>query len=476
MEKEREIYIRDLLLYICQKWKRILMWMILFAVLMGGVGAVKSYKEMTAARQEQNEGDDGLSAYKAEMSEKDIKKVDETYDLYLTYDKTLKNSKEYYDNSLKMNMDPNEVPTIFMQYRINNTKKIPDIVMAYSNMVLDEESCANIKEISGIDTNTRYIGELIKFNTDDSHTQKTGMEEKIEEENMSTSMLIQIIAPSQQMCEAIADAVETEIQSQTKLLKDKLGVFDILQVGRNYVKRADSDLLREQQDCITQISSINSIIDALSTSLDEKQKEYFKSLINKENNQQESGIEEIKYQTIDLKYIIVGLVIGLFVSFGWYGISYIVNPYLRTIQDMEEYYEVPVLEVFCNKKNNRVINALFHTNDGRSKNKKIDMVYASIKAYMDKRNMQKIHFTGSVFSEDVEEIVDEIIKKLKNDHYEVTTGKAIITDVESLNDAVNAEEIVLVEEVGKSDFKEIGREIEICKRNGTGILGAIVIF
>ena len=112
----------------------------------------------------------------------------------------------------------------------------------------------------------------------------------------------------------------------------------------------------------------------------------------------------------------------------------------------------------------------------RGKYDKIDMVYASIKAYMDKRNMQKIHFTGSVFSEDVEEIVDEIIKKLKNDHYEVTTGKAIITDIESLNDAVNAEEIVLVEEVGKSDFKKIGREIEICKRNGTGILGAIVIF
>lgn len=476
MEKEREIYIRELLLYICQKWKRILMWMILFAVLMGGVGAVKSYKEMTVARQEQNEGDDGLSAYKAKLSEKAIEEVDKIFDLYLSYNKSLDSSLKYYNNSFRMKINPNSVPTIFMQYRINNTKKIKDIITAYSNMVLEEDSCERIKKDLGIEIDASYIGELVEFDMDGIYDQGKLGEEKIVEEDMSSSMLVQIIAPSQQMCEAIADEVQNEIQAKEVLLKNKIGSFDLVEIGRSYMDRADRELLNEQQNYISQINVLYKNIDGLATALDVDQQEYFSGLINQEGGEINQS-EKANFNIINLKYIVIGVILGfLFSSFGYIAV-YVLNDKLKTEKELEDYYDISVLEnidTFRNKKNKYLIN-LSKGTDTRSEDDKVEMVYENIKAYMEMKDITNIHFTSTLDSNEVEELMDKIVKRFRSDNYKMTLGSSVMVNAESLKSLVEAQGVVLVEQIGKSKFKEIGREIDICRRNQKDIIGSVVI-
>lgn len=477
MEKEREIYIRDLLLYICQKWKRILMWMILFAVLMGGVGAVKSYKEMTAARQEQNEGDDGLAVYKAKLSEQAIKEVDKTFNLYLSYNKSLDSSLEYYNNSFRMKINPNSVPTIFMQYEINNTKKIKDIIMAYSNMVLGEDSCERIKKDLGIEIDASYIEELVEFDMDGIYDQDKLGEGKIVEENISSSMLVQIIAPSRKMCELIANEVQNEIKAKEALLKNKVGSFDLVEIGRNYMDRADRDLLNEQQNNISQINVIYKNIDDLATTLDVDQQEYFSGLIIQEGGEiNPSG--EANFKIINLKYIVIGVILGfLFGSFGYVAV-YVLNDKLKTEKELEDYYDISVLETIDSSRDKRdkhLINLSIKRTDNRSENDKVEMVYENIKAYMKMREIKNIHFVSTLDSNEVEELMNKIVKRFRNDNYKMTLGSSVMVNAESLKCLVEAQGVVLVEQIGKSKFKEIGREIDICKRNKKDIIGGVVI-
>ena len=64
MEKERDIYIKDMLFYILRKWRIILVWMVIFAVGVNGIFALKSYKNMVDSQQNHS-AEDVLGALKA---------------------------------------------------------------------------------------------------------------------------------------------------------------------------------------------------------------------------------------------------------------------------------------------------------------------------------------------------------------------------------------------------------------------------
>lgn len=488
MEKERDIYIKDMLFYILKKWRFILIWMIIFAVAANGFSALKSYKSVAESHQEQKSKKDELENIKAELSKDDAKEVEETYKIYLKYKSSMDSILEYYNNSIKMNMDSNNVPTISMQYQINKNEKINDVIMAFSDVITSKEVCEKIKEDTNLDCDLQYISELIEVKRANPEKEYTDGEQILIQDDISDIMCIRVIAPTQEMCETIANVVEKEIQSGLQTVQDKLGNFNLIQINKNYSEKVDDDLFTKQQEYASKLNSIQISINNLNSPLESNQENYYKALINQNNDEQNSDeqetqvVETAQIRYFNIKYIIAGLMLGLICAVVWYLLRYIFNQCLLEAWEMEDYYGVRVLELFddpfVNNKNRffeKIIHHVFKTRHSINEERKIQMVCAYIQIAIEKYNMTHVHLTSAWDTEAIKLIKDKIVQNMDCDSIKITMGDSVISDSNSLKEMVNSDGVVLIEQVRKSDFKDIGKEINVCKDYKKTIIGAVVI-
>lgn len=485
MEKERDIYIKDMLFYVFRKWKMILLWMAVFAVAADGVAALKSYKNVIELQSKDNSAENSLAAAKVNLSKEEVKRVEDTYKLYLTYKKSLDKSMDYYSNSLKMQIDPNRVATINIQYSVNSKKSLKDIVEAFSNIVLSEESCEVINKKLGLDSKTSYISELIKFGVSDSVLESNKNNEKIDIiESNDSSMIISIIAAEKDSCEIMADIVEEKILEAMPKIEETMGAISIKKIDRNFSNRADSNLLNEQQNYMTNLNAIKTSMTNLNAALSDNQKGYYTALINEnEENYQNQDVENsASFQLINIKYIILGLIAGIFMSILWYVVSYVLNNSLKSVRELEEKFDVSVLgeiETDTMNKNiiDRLIYSIFVKNGNESEDNVIDFITTNILISIEKKDIKAVHITGVSNSENVERVKEELVGKVQKLGIDLkcTSGKSVVKDVESLKNLSDSESVILIEEVWKSDFFEINKEVQVCQNNNVDIIGAVIL-
>lgn len=479
MEKERDIYIKDMLFYILRKWRIILVWMVIFAVGVNGIFALKSYKNMVDSQQNHS-AEDVLGALKAGLTNEDVKQVEDAYESYVIYKKLLDDSIDYYNQSIKMQINPNHVATISMQYHISDASKLKDIVESYSNAILSEDVCEYINQSAGLNSKTSYISELIEFNLKEFEKNTVN----IIEDSKSNAMLITIIAPNKEVCEIIADDVEEEIQKKTSQIQEKLGNYSIEKIDRNYANKANSDLLNEQQAILMNINATRTSITNLSTNFSEAQNSYYIALIeyNEDNTKSENVNNPAAFKPINIKALFVGVFVGAFLVMCWYAFLYMLDGKLKSEEEIEERYGVPVIgaiRINDNEKNNNPIDRLLYNWFVKSRKKETEsilpLICMNILVYAKKQDMQSIYITSVADSENVEKIEKQIGDIIQKEGLNYSVGKSILKNMESLNALVDAEGIVFIEEIGESDFTELGKAINICTKNDISVIGAVVI-
>ena len=123
MDMNRMLDIKDMLFQIVRKWKRIFVWMIVFAILFDGYGAVKSYNDAIHAQQTANQTIDP-SSYRESLSADRADAVEKAFDLYKQYNEIYESSKEYCDHAIRMKLDYTAVPTVNFMYQVSNCDNI----------------------------------------------------------------------------------------------------------------------------------------------------------------------------------------------------------------------------------------------------------------------------------------------------------------------------------------------------------------
>lgn len=472
MGKERDIYIKELIMYILQKSKIILAWMLFFAIILNVYSVVISYRNILEIQKDEKTLTQDFSSYTSGLTADEIESVDESYKLYQTYKKSLDESVDYYNNSLKMQINANSVPTVTVQYKINNSNQLMDIVSAYSNIILANDFCKKVSD-SLENVKSQYVSELINFSLpEDRYNQSVHITQNgVNGENGDSAlMLVQIIAPTKEMCETMADLVEDEIQIQTQDIQKNLDDFTLIKISRSFIETADNVLLTQQQECVTKINTMQALVDNIKNALSEEQQNYYNALINQDNETSVVTVDEkeTKLQMINFKYILVGACIGFLLSCCWYVVIYMTSRYLRAEKEIEDYYNIPIIESLFPCGNN-VEEKDFISDD------KLEMICANINVAVKKLKMKHIHITTTSSSAKVEMIKKTIFERLNCDNLKVTNGENVTLNTKSFNDFVEADGVVLIEEVGKSDFECIGKEIKLCDRNDSVVIGAVIV-
>lgn len=487
---EITIDIKDLIRTCLSKWKILLAGMLIGAILLDGAGAVKSVKNAKAVEaQLKQQEENGSTADKlaqanselAQLSERERSEVQTAVSLYTTYQKQYVDGMKYLQASVKMNLDATSVPTLLLQYVIDNhytatypvieardtTKDIADTLASY---IVNEETSSAIAAVLGVEENAAYTQELLSTEYNDNHM-----------------LNITIVAQNKENCEAIADIVKQKINESNDTVRKSCGDYDITLASENYYEEADSNLMTTQQQMMTSMNNLKNAIYNLPNGMSEAQKKCYTDFLDAQDDEEltydeenanvnENISEEITVPAVEyvnLKYIVLGVALGLCVAGGWIVLRYILAEKLRVAGELEKGYGLSVLGHITG--NMKKIPLFRQPYEAFTEEEQLQMITAGVQITAEKENMQSVFVTGTALTEECQKFIGKISESVNAKGVACAYGKSIIYDPESAEKMAAAGGVVLVEQMGVSRFDEIAREKEMCHKYHIPVIGCVVV-
>lgn len=445
MREEIIIDIKELCHRVLKNWKMLVLFSIVGICVINLLGYVMSYRDY---KNGQPVDEATIEEYRSKLSEKELEAAEQAFDTYEVYKNQYQSELEYSKNSILMKLGTNNVATVEMQYYIDNhyksvypiieqTNNVTDIIEAYSLQLSSGDVMDQIKETTGTDIEGRYLRELISV-------------EPVED---SQTMKITISTDSKELTDGIADVIEQEIDSFTQTIQEQYGEFDIVGANRYETTEVDDSVFELQQEKITLITTLKSQIDMAGNNLNAEQKKYYNAMINNTESTKDSFQEKI----VDLKNTLMGAVGGIILVICGIFLKYILQEELRNQNDIKNIYDNYTLGIVNNT------------------DEKIDIVVDQIVALATKKGADRIALVSTVISQDTQKICNIIRSKIEKYNLEMCTACGIDNIPNLLKDVGDKDLVIMIEKKNDSTYKNIEREIEMCKKCNVEILGNIVI-
>lgn len=495
MENDREICTRDLIKSILLKWRWMIIWMIICVILLNGYNFIGTYKKAEAAKNiaanevsEKEPDPITISKLEEKLSERERSEVKAAVMNYQNIYNSYMNASEYNENSIRMNLDPNAVPSIILTYYVNSNYEVTypviekndptmDIITSYSKLLRENDMYNAIRDELGWEIDSAYLAEIVTPASE------------------GNSLLnITILGESQEFCEQLAGYVKKKIELFTPEVQDVYGEFDIVLTNEMYGEQVYTSLLTEQQTRLTGINNLRIYLNNIGTNLNEEQKEYFYALLDGIVVQDEKDIEGDNVETsamvipnvevINIKISLLGCVLGILIVCIYGFAAYLVSPVLHTSEEIRINYEISVLGEFeiqeskqtLFRKVDEFIISFFDKHvPNLTEEDQYEIICLNIYGALKNAGMKRIFIGGSYNDERIEHVKLNLQNMLKKNIEDVQIGKSMLSDIDSLRKFTNADAVILLETKEKSRFSDIEKEMELCKTTNVAVVGMIVL-
>lgn len=484
---EIKVDLIDLIKRCIEKWKFVLICMIIGGILFNGLGYIKSVKnakaveaQIKAQTEESNEEEKMLEIgeYMQKLSEREKAEVESAVSSYREYQQEYVDGLAYYQNSVKMQLNPECVPTVRLQYMVDNHYEVvyptiekkdttKDIVNSFAGRIMSDDVNEAVAAALGMEENAAYTRELI----DAKYTE-------------NSLLTITIVAENENDCDAIAEIVKSKINAEMASVRSVFGDFDLTLASETYFENADKDLITVQQQMMTSLNGLKTAISNLINGMTDDQKSYYYALLDNEEIitsgkdetdttdafvMPEMTVPEITY--VNVKYIVIGFFLGIVVACGWMMFKYIVSGNLRMVRDVQEVFGIAVLGCITTKKH-KVFKKPY---DAFSEEEQVEMIVSGMQIVAEKEHMKSFYVTGTATSTCCMEVCKKIQEAAMNRGITCKDGKSVIYDPKSAEEMAKTDGVVLVEQIDVSNYEEIAREKELSKKYHVPVVGCVVI-
>lgn len=500
--REKEIRLKDLLIEILLRWRTILVWMIVGAIVMGAYSYVRAYKAELAAI-ERNE------KVKAEIEEQE-KELGETEDAYvnkgnmtldylisklsaeqkgtvdnvLAYENYIKARKEYMEKSMLMKMDAVSIPQVELTFSILSADldKSYRIERIYEDLIAGglyqyiEEKNEDIssEQAAEIITITRSCSELI---------------------NGGDSFEVRVRGLTEEQCKALAENVIEYINTKHDAIEEVLGSHSVEVVKNDYSIAMDYSIQSSQITLGHEIVTWENNVAEWKESFSEDEERYYNYLTsgkavtndnvnNMEDTEEDSQFETVVPASVSVKMVILGLGLFVFIYLCYVIILYIFGNKLRIYDDVDNLFGVQHLGVIqCRnqkkKKLDFVDKWIYKLRDyGKrtfSEKEAIGFAAVAVKIAAEKESLDRILCIGCDIKDDTAEVCSKVAQELKKDNIDTVVLNNILYNQESLGQLREAKGAFLVETADSTMYDEIVRELDLLKRQGVTVLGILVV-
>ena len=490
---ERKFSIYDLLWNVLEKWRALLICMIVFAVVLVAYGVVSNHsieKENQLMQTQKPKLDEEEQEEK--FSTADQEQVDIYWELYQQYIK----QKDYNENAVLMKLDAEKLHRTTVKFYVDKqvmneqkgrTETDENFVKTIKGVLRDvlesTELIAEVENIVGTE-DMKYISECVDPDMACN---------KVTEDSVNT-FAFAVVAPTKEQSEAIAQKAVEIMEKETAGLQGQFGEFQIFLMSSDYAMEEDQTIFTYQQGKYNNLWSAKNTLAGISANFTKAQVDYLSELsdgaLELESKVQETESEidsETDSETVTLKkttspvlYGIVGLFIGvLFVGFAT-AISYLNDKRMRFYSIKDESTGVRIIQTLIDEnymKSNSIDKFLFRM---RYRNLRLfqaeealAFAVADIKSTMKKKNLNKLYI--SLYDKSKQKKLAEKMKKsLEADGICVDFGNSILYDAQAMEQLAENEAIVFVEECNRTLLAEIEKEKMLCGEKEIQMLGMIV--
>ena len=493
-EEEVQIDLMTLLHYVLRKWRSILIAMVILAVVANLYSVKKSTAEVKAANETQEiDTEQQIQNVKSDLTEDEIEQVELAYRMYSYNAELYRDNEQYLEHSVVMQLNPNEIPTGMLSYQVRKDtaeEELTNIFAMYENTLLDEDTCTEIAAVFGEEYANTSVRELISVND----TLKTQCQANLMVNSLDSGVLnIQIYAMDQKQCEQITQIMKNRIQTYTEQLQQTFGVFTIKPVSEQYFVSCDNEIGKQKLNAIDAVSSAYSAMQDASSGLSENQLAYYKLLVKSMEEvdadasvEKDSAImakQEIQY--VNMKYILVGLLAGMFLIVCYHAIVFIMT---QTVKDEDEVKTITGYPVFgtvvrikptgrkYNLIDQRIDSWFLHGKKKEENDMLLTRISHEVAMMAEQQNMKHLLVAYSENTQHMKELTDTFADKVRELGLDVRcTGSLISDDTDVLRQLESADGVVLVTQLMKTSRDEIRETVELCRRCQSEVLGSVVI-
>lgn len=427
--EEIEIDIKDLLCYVFKHIKTCILCILIGALFGGGIYVYKLHTENNAGESIVEPSDDAK----------------ENMDLAYQYRTMYQNQLTYNQESILMNLNAGDAYQGKLRYYVSAGKNSDYLMAKYNALLLDNALWDDIKTASGLDTEVKYLKELIDVEAYTSITKDDTSIDSAEDNELKTDLNgfvidVTVNMPDDTSCQDVMDVIDAailNINSQS----DSDYSFTLL---ANDVSALDTaDLHEMQESSYTALSNYSTQYKNLENSFSTDEKNYYEINYLDLEEEQEVSISP-------KKYLVIGVVAGIFLWGCFYVLKYILDKSVKTVDEGKNAYYLNLIGSLSLKDKNP---------DSK------EYLIASISQLPEKKILLSV---------DAKE-AETLAPSLKDACNNIVATGTLRKDGKLLQKVEELDGVILVIVIKKTKHTEVQRELEVCALHNVPVLGYVAI-
>lgn len=475
--KEREINLLDLIVEVLLRWRMIVIFMVVGGVLVGGYSYLQSVMDIKLGSEQsgiENEENNLITVEELEQRLTDLQK--NNVHIVLKSEECDENYDMYYNESLLMEMDAQQVPTIQMIFCVQSidVKDMKNIVTTYTQLLrggmtdwlvregVKPEEASQINELLSIES---YIGDATSA----------------EEAQDKGSIYITLRHVDEANCKVLAKQIEEFILSKKMTVAVFYGKHSIDVVSEIYSVVATPEIAERQ-------SAILANSETLKSSFSEEEIKYYNMLkydigVMEDDKMVLEEEEEVSLMSIVKKGCLGMLIFGVVYCF-YVCLTYLLDDKLCANDDFDEMYGIPTFGVISNvsikKRFLSSIDKKILMLRNRHKRKFTeeeakDLTTVAIRMAMKKAGNSRVSFVGCNINKKMGRVCNDMKEMLEEAAIQVDFLDNILYNAEELEKLSDIQCAVIVEKIGDTMYGEVERELELLKRYNINVLGGVLV-
>lgn len=484
MKKEKEIDLIAVLFDCLLHWRGALCFFIAGAVILGGYGYYKSYKESkdsisVSSGAKYTNADEFIAS--SGMKREEVAKVE----ALIAQKKYLANLESYHDFFNYDNIDYLSVPEAEIIFEVTSEGDIKSSEAA-QQLFLYAGSNEYVEYVNdNIDGEIFFLKEMVEGNVQKKTEEEKTVEgeDKLKEDEKKDTCLFKITInhSNEENCKKLADLMKKFILSK---YDDEEGI-KVEVSDESFLYITDYDVLTKVKSVEDSYNSTNTNIAKEMDAFSENQKILFEIYENGvEENEENDTSEKVAKGSISIKYVGIGAVLFLCMYCGVLVlVNFIFNNKLREEDSIEEIYGVKSLGTIGSEKKKKrflgfIDKLIIKIKDGNKRKfteeESLDILASTIKIAASKREVGEVIATGCNMTK-ISDVTSKLYEKLASQKVTVSELDNILYVPENMSKLPGSKACVIIEQLGGTMYGELEKEIDVLKSQGIEILGVVTV-
>lgn len=450
MNEIRKLNLSDLIIRILKQWKKIIMFVLVFGLLMGAVAAVSFLKARnnSVPETESETKKINYSSHDQKIYDRQEEALERNKEFYNMY-------KDYLENSIKMQINPEHVFEGKIECLLSgiDQKEVLRIKNACEEIVSQPAFCDKVREKLNTDIEDDYIREIVSLSFQ-MYEEASGLLE------------FTVMHFDENSCQAIIDILKTELQS-IQLENSQCEIM-----GASVVETNKFALATEQDTYYGLKWNYYDKLKQVETDRENLKMSY-------EAAPTETNTQNSRFHII---YIVIGLLGGGVFGILYFGIKYLFSDRVHAKEDIGGVEEVPVVTITDENKTFKcLIDRWIHRLEKKAGNipeNSTEMILLPVIMCALKKNITEVGLTGTLFTSGQVGENGEMVQKVKDIfakyQLEVFILSSILDDVDSMKKSADISNVMLYEVCEKTSHKKMCEEVSKLQQCGIEIQAIIL--